>query len=632
MSETFSEVRSIVSRLSSSVEELARAIDALDLPPLAEREWYELLERKLVPQLRDDTFLVVAVVGGTNIGKSVIFNHIAGSRISATSPLASGTKHPTAILPQGFTERGPLQPIFPGFVLKPADDAEAALEEAEEHRLFWRESATCPGNLLVLDTPDIDSVARVNWSRADHIRQTADVLIAVLTQQKYNDAAVKEFFRKASAEQKLVLVVFNQCLLPDDEPYVTTWLETFCDETGIAPHAVYVAPNDRKAAEENRLAFYEFSWPRDDSGSSEPLTDQPQRNLLTDLSELRFGEIKVQTLAGSLDQLVEEESGIPSWLREIRTRSSRFREAAETLASQQLAEVDHWPSVPSRLLISQIRAWWSEQREGWSAKIHGFYGRVGEVVSAPLRLLRGSSASQTETLIEEYRTKEWEAILATMEALFRNLTTIRDLGDPLLAKRLDALLTGERRTLLIEQLRRAHQEIDFEAELRQFVTRELAQLRSDSPQAYALIRRIDGLAAVSRPALSVALFMTGAGPLGDAVAPFVADGAIQGALHLAGDAVGGTVATAVGDKLLSEGASTGAGYLEARFRQLFPAFARQRAAWLAGQLDQNFFGTLPESLQTAASIPETPAYHSIESLLGDLRSALADLPAQNEAD
>ena len=48
-------------------------------------------------------------------------------------------------------------------------------------------------NLVILDTPDVDSDAPVNWQRADAVRQAADVLVAVLTQQKYNDAAVKQF-------------------------------------------------------------------------------------------------------------------------------------------------------------------------------------------------------------------------------------------------------------------------------------------------------------------------------------------------------------------------------------------------------------------------------------------------------
>ena len=83
----------------------------------------------------------------------------------------------------------------------------------------------------------------------------------MLTQQKYNDAAVKEFFRKAADEDKAVLVVFNQCLLPDDEAYWAVWLETFCTETGVNPESIYLIPTDRAAAEELHLPFYERSWP-----------------------------------------------------------------------------------------------------------------------------------------------------------------------------------------------------------------------------------------------------------------------------------------------------------------------------------------------------------------------------------
>lgn len=39
-------------------------------------EWYEVLRQKLAPQLGDRAYLVAAVVGGTNIGKSVVFKLI----------------------------------------------------------------------------------------------------------------------------------------------------------------------------------------------------------------------------------------------------------------------------------------------------------------------------------------------------------------------------------------------------------------------------------------------------------------------------------------------------------------------------------------------------------------------------
>ena len=52
---------------------------------------------------RGDVPLVAAVVGGTNIGKSAVFNQLAGDNASAVSPLAAGTKHPVCL---GPSERG----------------------------------------------------------------------------------------------------------------------------------------------------------------------------------------------------------------------------------------------------------------------------------------------------------------------------------------------------------------------------------------------------------------------------------------------------------------------------------------------------------------------------------------------
>ena len=205
----FNNCAAAVRKLLPALTRLEREAVLLQVAPLAEREWFELLRQKLIPQLGEQAFLVVAVVGGTNIGKSVIFNHLAGSRASATSPLASGTKHVTCLVPEGFNARHDLKSVFPDFELHEWTDAALALEECTTHRLFWRVAKELPPSLLVLDTPDIDSDAHVNWVRADAVRRSADVLIAVLTQQKYNDAAVKEFFRKAGDEDKAVLVVFQ---------------------------------------------------------------------------------------------------------------------------------------------------------------------------------------------------------------------------------------------------------------------------------------------------------------------------------------------------------------------------------------------------------------------------------------
>ena len=88
------------------------------------------------------------------------------------------------------------------------------------------------------------------------LSETADVLLAVLTQQKYNDAAVKQFFRAAVEADKPIIVVFNQCDLEADREYWPRWLATFNQQTGARPEAAYAIPHDRCAAEELRLPFY----------------------------------------------------------------------------------------------------------------------------------------------------------------------------------------------------------------------------------------------------------------------------------------------------------------------------------------------------------------------------------------
>ncbi len=590
--------------------------------PLVEREWFELLRQKLIPQLGEQAFLVVAVVGGTNIGKSVIFNHLAGSCASATSPLASGTKHATCLVPEGFNAQHDLQSVFPDFELHEWSDASLALEESDTHRLFWRVAKELPPSLLVLDTPDIDSDARVNWVRADAVRRSADVLIAVLTQQKYNDAAVKEFFRKAGDEDKAVLVIFNQCLLPEDEPYWPIWLETFCRETHISPDAVYITPNDRRAAEDLRLPFFERRIPGTNSEDTPPAPDNTPRDLAADLAKLRFREIRMRTLLGSLHELTHPQRGIPAYLRELRLASEDLGRTATRLTTDSVVQVRNWPSPANSILVAEIRQWWHAHQEGWARAINSAYNTVGSGLLWPIRAARRALQGEPVPLMEGYRSREWLAVLGVVEELFDKLQWMADSGNEIIRPRIEAVLQGAARSQLLTLLKQKHDALDFEDELTLIVDQEMQNLQKTKPDLFGMYRQLNNVSAVVRPMTSVVLFSIGFGPAGEMVAPFLGHAAASAVVHVFADVAGGATAAIAGEAAVSSAAGSGAGMLQAWFHRLHSAFTARRASWLTNLVHGELLGALPEELNAAAGLTKSDAFIEVQKSVSKLEGLL----------
>lgn len=600
--------------------------------PLDGLEWYELLRQKLVPQLGSDPWLVAAVVGGTNIGKSVVFNHLAGCRASSSSPLASGTKHPVCLVPPGFEERHDLHAIFPDFALHEWSVASSALEESDRHELFWRTAPELPSTLLVLDTPDIDSDARVNWVRADAVRRSADVLVAVLTQQKYNDAAVKAFFRKAAVEDKAILIVFNQCLLPDDEDFWPIWLKTFCHETGVKPDAVYVAPNDRRAAEELRLPFYDRPWPVPDDWSAQSLSsDSASRDLRADLSNLRFREIRLRTLKGSLKQVLNITEGAPSHLKHLQSASEELAAASAKLSSEAVLKIRDWPSPPNTAFVSEIRTWWKARQQGWAKKVNSFYDTLGAGVAWPFKLARDAIQGEPIPPLDKYREAEWSAILTTVEELFDKLQWMADSGNRMVKPRIEAVLQASGRSELIDSLRNHHAKVDFEAELENVVASEMESFSEDSPDLFRFYRQLHNVSAAVRPMTSVVLFSLGMGPASETVAPFIADTAANAVIHVVTDVAGGTAAAVAGDTALSGAAGTGAGMLQAWFHRLHSVFTQRRVDWLTKLIRDELLGSLPEQMKAAAELPQSAEFMATAAALATLDKLVHEFDCDSEA-
>jgi hypothetical protein len=611
-----------VKRLYHAVGDLQAEAAAVGVAPPAGEEWFALLEHKLLAQLDAPPLLVVAVVGGTNIGKSVVFNQLAGEMASAVSPLAAGTRHPVCLAPAGFDDEAALARLFEGFRLRRWQSALDPLDASAEHLLFWRVGANVPQRLLLLDTPDIDSDAAINWRRADQIRQSADVLVAVLTQQKYNDAAVKQFFRKAAEAGKQVVVVFNQCDLADDLGYWPQWLETFVHETGARPELVYVIPYDRRAAAELRLAFYGVG-PAGRAPPGEP------SSLRDELGRLHFDAIKIRTFAGAIARVLDAEQGAAGYLARLRRASGDFASAAATLSTADMARVN-WPSLPPSMVVDEIRDWWDASRSGWSRQIHGFYRGLGRRAIWPVRAAWQALNGPAADPLADFHARERQAILEAVQDLLDELERLARLGNDTLRPRLNRVLSGASRATLLARVAAAHDELPaLDESYRSFVREELERWSGENGRAIAWLRSLDHGLALARPAITVSLAVSG----------WIVAGGVVGhaAAHVAGHTAGNIATEAAiaggiaggGEAMVS---ATGEGVKQAAarlFRRLQTRYAQLRAEWLGGWLERELLGELLAELRRGAEAPQSAAVREVEAALAALGSLERDRDGWN---
>jgi hypothetical protein len=639
-----------IKRLRQALAALEPAAASVGLSAPVQEEWFQLLSNKLIPQLDLPPLLVVAIIGGTNIGKSVIFNHLAGENASAATPLAAGTKHPVCLVPPDLCDQALLQRLFQPFQLHPWQSPDDPLNDDEENRLYWRPGPRMPPRLLLIDAPDVDSDVPVNWSRAKTIRQAADVLVAVLTQQKYNDAAVKQFFRAAARADKPILVLFNQCDLAADADYWPQWLSTFRDqisktgtgserssvpvpfpeplqsaeprtlnpeprtlnpEPSFSPELVYIVPYDRRAAEELRLPFYCVG-----KDGTDPI-GQPV-DLRDELAALRFDAIKIRTFRGAMRRVLDPSSGAPAYLERIRIAAGDFASAAKILSAQEMARVD-WPMLPSGVLVEEIRYWWDANRETWSHRIHGFYRVLGRGVTWPIRAAWSKVSGPNVDPLVAFQHQERAAIVAAVGKLLDELDRLSQIGNDTLRPRLLKLLGGHARAELLARVQSAHEQLPaVDEHYREFLCGELDKWKQGNPRVVRFLESFDHLAALARPAITIGLFFTGL--------HFAGDLAGQAAVHAAGHtasqiateaAITGGI-TGGGEALVSttsEGVSQAAARL---FLRLQSRYAQQRAHWLAAWLESELLGTLLAELRQGAEVPQSAAFRDVETVLEGL--------------
>ncbi|HSM33427.1 MAG TPA: GTPase [Anaerolineae bacterium] len=182
----------------------------------------------LLPRARDlDAPLLVAIVGPTGSGKSTLINTLAGTAVSTSGVLRPTTRVAVAVGNAADLERA----IEVG-----------ALAGLSAARLERRVADVLPG-LVIVDTPDVDSVEHAGRALANHLLEAADVGLFVTTATRYADRVPWDVLERAEQRRLDLMVIVNRMPAREEATVVLEGIETLLAETELRVREIIGVPD-----------------------------------------------------------------------------------------------------------------------------------------------------------------------------------------------------------------------------------------------------------------------------------------------------------------------------------------------------------------------------------------------------
>ncbi len=457
-------------------------------------EWDKLLRYKLLPHLEGEGCLVAAAAGGTNTGKSTVFNLLLGRDISPIRSTAAATCRPVvAASPYRYGQclAGRLMPEFQPLHLEDAEMLVNGL--APENALFAACDESLPDRLVLLDIPDVDSIDKQNWEVAENIQASGDVLIAVLTGEKYKDDRVIAFFRRAHAAGRIIIPLMNKANPENDFEVARAQIDDFAKEIGLDGAMRFAIAHD-------------FSVAKHLNAPIEPLDGQLP--LRAHLESLDAAAIKAQVYKESvahfvsqtgefLDRAQETFSSIGDIVREIEHHAAACADRYDPQPDESVGELLHE-------YITARRSNFSQYVSALGTRIGRNLAPIGQYVQQAVRkrtTLGAEPPNPTQDEVTERTVKSVERFACDfIRDLFQTTNNLREPAKGMLLQALEFLDADEAIEAVgkcmvsdseLSESFRAHVEhtLDLwweEQPMRRFLLQELDALLLLSPAAIAI--------------------------------------------------------------------------------------------------------------------------------------------------
>jgi len=389
----------LVHALSAVAAATDRLPDAADTATrgLAQRVRTRIL-RDLLPRLGSEApLLLVALAGPNNVGKSTLFNTLVGAALSPAHAQGGLTQQCLAAATPD-TASGPgreaLSARYEVVLLAPGARAPVT-EPGPPGRLFLTSTTTLPAGLVLVDTPDFDSVVRENRLRSEALLVTVDVVVFVVSRHTYQNAALVDVVQQAVGRGRPWVVVYNEAPEPET---VRAHLDKLADDVGAPPFARYRSPHDPQVEAGRRGLSIE---PLDGGPGLAELLGDPERGAAlrsrARAAALRDAAAELRTLATGVHALVDEPERLRTRLRhglaEVGARAALRAVPADVLVEAFRDELD---------ARSPVHRWIRRPFRGLAAVL-GAVGRKLRASFSPPRpeALETTAAAATDTALRD---------------------------------------------------------------------------------------------------------------------------------------------------------------------------------------------------------------------------------------